>query len=69
MGLQWLPQCWRCGQTMGLALVYRYLMGQGAALSFIDTYVVLGAASAGMFFVPFLPKSIDPKYMEAHVGH
>jgi hypothetical protein len=56
-------------QTMGLALVYQYLMGQGAALSFIDTYVVLGTASAAMFFVSFLLKSNDPKQAEIHTGH
>jgi DHA2 family multidrug resistance protein len=57
------------GQTMGLALVYQYLMGQGAALSFIDTYVVLGTASAAMFFVSFLLKSNNPKQTEVHTGH
>jgi DHA2 family multidrug resistance protein len=57
------------GQTMGLALVYQYVMGQGAALSFIDTYAVLGTASAAMFFVSFLLKSNDPKHTEVHTGH
>jgi len=57
------------GQTMGLALVYQYLMGQAAGLSFIDTYVALGTASAAMFFVSFLLKHNDPKQTEVHTGH
>jgi DHA2 family multidrug resistance protein len=57
------------GQTMGLALVYRFLMGQAAGLSFIDTYVALGAASAAMFFLSFLLKSNDPRHTEPHAGH
>ncbi|MGB8261302.1 MAG: DHA2 family efflux MFS transporter permease subunit [Terracidiphilus sp.] len=57
------------GQTMGLALVYQYLMGQAAALSFIDTYVVLGAASTAMFLVSFLLKSNDPRHTEVHAPH
>jgi DHA2 family multidrug resistance protein len=57
------------GQATGFALVYRYLSGQGAALSFIDTYVVLGTASAAMFLVSFLLKSNDPKQTEVHSGH
>jgi DHA2 family multidrug resistance protein len=56
-------------QTMGLALVYQFLMGQGAALSFIDTYVVLGTASFAMFFVSFLLKSNSPKQTEVHSAH
>lgn len=57
------------GQTMGLALIYQELMGQAAGLSFIDTYVALGAASAVMFFVSFLLKSNDPKNTEVQTGH
>jgi len=57
------------GQTMGLALIYQFLMGQAAGLSFIDTYVALGAASAAMFFLSFLLKSNDPTRTEVHTGH
>ena len=57
------------GQTMGLALIYQYVMGQGAALSFIDTYVVLGVASGAMFLMSFLLQGNDPKHTEAHAGH
>jgi DHA2 family multidrug resistance protein len=57
------------GQAMGLALVYQNLMGQAAGLSFIDTYVALGAASAAMFFVSFLLKTNDPQHTEVHTGH
>jgi DHA2 family multidrug resistance protein len=47
-------------QTSGLALVYQSLMGQAAALSYLDTYVVLGTAAAAMFFLSFLLKSNHP---------
>jgi hypothetical protein len=57
------------GQEMGLGLIYQLLIGQGAALSFIDTYVVLGTASAAMFFMSFLLKSNDPEHTEVHTGH
>jgi DHA2 family multidrug resistance protein len=56
-------------QTMGLALVYQLLMGQAAALSYIDTYVVLGTGSAAMFFLSFLLKSNDPKHTEQQAAH
>jgi len=57
------------GLTLGLALIYNLLTGQAATLSFIDTYVVLGAASAAMFFVSFLLKSNDPRHTETYAGH
>jgi DHA2 family multidrug resistance protein len=56
-------------QGTGLALIYQRLMGQAAALSYIDTYVALGAAAAAMFFVSFLLKHNDPKHTEASAGH
>jgi DHA2 family multidrug resistance protein len=56
-------------QTMGLALVYQFLMAQAAALSYIDTYVVLGTGSAAMFFLSFLLKSNDPKHTEQQAAH
>ena len=56
-------------QATGLALVYKGLMGQAAALSYIDTYVALGSAAAAMFFLSFLLKRNDPKHTEVHAGH
>jgi hypothetical protein len=57
------------GQSMGLAMICQFLMGQAAALSWIDTYVVLGRGSATMFFLSFLLKSNDPKSTEQHSAH
>jgi DHA2 family multidrug resistance protein len=57
------------GQAVGLALVYQGLMGQAAALSYLDCYVVLGAGAAAMFFLSFLLKHNDPKHTEVHTGH
>jgi DHA2 family multidrug resistance protein len=54
--------------TSGLALIYRSLMAQAAALSFLDTYVILGVGSAAMFFISFLLKSNDPRHTEMHAG-
>jgi DHA2 family multidrug resistance protein len=51
-------------QASGLALIYQGMMGQAAALSYIDTYVVLATAAAAMFFLSFLLKSNDPKKTE-----
>jgi DHA2 family multidrug resistance protein len=56
------------GQTMGLAMIYQFLMGQAAALSYLDTYVVLGTGSAVMFFLSFLLKWNDPKHTEPHAA-
>jgi DHA2 family multidrug resistance protein len=56
-------------QASGLALIYQGLMGQAAALSYVDTYVVLGAAAAAMFFVSFLLKRNDPQHTEVQAGH
>ena len=57
------------GVAVGLALVYQGLMGQAAALSYLDCYVVLGAGAAAMFFLSFLLKHNDPKHTEVHTGH
>jgi DHA2 family multidrug resistance protein len=57
------------GQVMGLALIYQWLIGQAAALSFLDVYMVLGSASAMMFFASFLLKSNDPRHTEVKSGH
>jgi DHA2 family multidrug resistance protein len=57
------------GQTMGLALIYQFLMAQAATLSYLDTYVVLGIGSTVMFFVSFLLKTNDPKHTEQHMAH
>jgi DHA2 family multidrug resistance protein len=56
-------------QAMLLALIYRASMAQAAALSYVDTYVVLGVGAAAMFLLSFLLKSNDPKSTEQHVGH
>jgi DHA2 family multidrug resistance protein len=48
-------------QAAGFAMIYQSLMGQAAALSYLDAYVVLGTGAAGMFFVSFLLKKDDPK--------
>ena len=53
----------------GLAIVYQGLTQQAAAMSFLDAYVVLGKASAAMFFASFLLKSNDPKHTEVKSGH
>ena len=55
-------------QAAVLAQIYRAFMMQAAALSFIDTYVILGVGSATMFFLSFLLKSNDPKHTEVHSG-
>jgi DHA2 family multidrug resistance protein len=56
-------------QGMGLAMVYQFLMAQAASLSYIDTYVVLGAGSATMFFLSFLLKSNHPGHPEQETSH
>jgi DHA2 family multidrug resistance protein len=56
-------------QASGLALVYQSLMGQAAALSYLDTYVVLAAAAAAMFFLSFLLKSNNPKSTDQMAVH
>jgi DHA2 family multidrug resistance protein len=72
-GLSMVFQAYGAGnaraQTSVLALIYRGLMGQAAALSYLDTYVVLGTAAAAMFFLSFLLKSNDPKSAEQHSAH
>ena len=55
-------------QAAVVAQIYRSFMMQAAAMSFIDTYVILGVGSAAMFFLSFLLKSNDPKHTEAHSG-
>lgn len=59
----------RRGSASALALIYQFLMGQAAALSYIDTYVVLGVGSSAMFFLSFLLKSNDPKHPEPLTNH
>ncbi len=56
------------GQAMGLTMIYQFLMGQAAALSYLDTYVVLGTGSTVMFFLSFLLKWNDPKHTEQHAA-
>jgi len=56
-------------QAISLGMVYRSLMAQAAALSYIDTYVALGGAAAAMFFLSFLLKSNDPKHPEVVTSH
>jgi DHA2 family multidrug resistance protein len=55
-------------QAAVVAQIYRSFMMQAAAMSFIDTYVILGVGSAAMFFLSFLLKSNDPKHAEVHSG-
>ncbi|MGA2672010.1 MAG: DHA2 family efflux MFS transporter permease subunit [Terracidiphilus sp.] len=57
------------GPAAGLALIYQFLAGQAAALSYIDTYVVLGSGSVAMFFLSFLLQSNDPRHTEQHSAH
>jgi len=57
------------GPTIGLAFIYQQLLGQAAALSFLDAYAVLGAASAAMFFASFMLQSNNPKQTEVHSAH
>ena len=57
------------GFGFGLGVIYRQLMVQAAALSFIDTYVVLGSASAAMFFASFFLSSNDPKRTNMQAAH
>jgi DHA2 family multidrug resistance protein len=56
-------------QVTGLALIYQALMAQAAALSYLDAYMALGAASVAMFFLSFLLKSNNPRKAEQHSGH
>jgi len=56
-------------QAAVVAQIYRAFMMQAAALSFVDTYVILGIGSAAMFFLSFLLKSNDPQHTETHSGH
>jgi DHA2 family multidrug resistance protein len=55
-------------QAAVIAQIYRSLMMQAAALSFIDAYVILGIASAAMFLVSFLLKRNDPRKAEGMAG-
>jgi DHA2 family multidrug resistance protein len=55
-------------QAAVVAQIYRWFMMQAAALSFVDTYVVLGLGSAAMFFLSFLLKSNDLKGTALHSG-
>ncbi len=57
------------GQKVGLAVIYRQLTGQAAAMSFLDVYVVLGTASAAMFFASLLLKSNNPSHTAVKSGH
>ncbi len=56
-------------QAAVIAQIYRAFMMQAAAMSFIDTYVIMGVGSAAMFFLSFLLKSNDPKSAEQLSGH
>jgi DHA2 family multidrug resistance protein len=56
-------------QAIGMGMIYRSLMAQAAALSYLDTYVALAAAAAAMFFLSFLLKSNDPKHAEIASSH
>jgi DHA2 family multidrug resistance protein len=56
-------------QAAVLAQIYRAFMMQAAALSFVDTYVILGIGSAAMFLLSLLLKSNDPRATEQHSGH
>jgi DHA2 family multidrug resistance protein len=56
-------------QITGLALIYRELIAQASCLSYLDTYIVLGAGAAAMFLLSFLLKSNDPKHTEVNAGH
>jgi DHA2 family multidrug resistance protein len=56
-------------QAAVIAQIYRSLMMQAAALSFIDAYVILGIGSAVMFLVSFLLKRNDPRKAEGIAGH
>jgi DHA2 family multidrug resistance protein len=56
-------------QASRMALVYQSLMGQAASLSYVDTYVVLGAGAAAMFFLSFLLKHNDPQHTEQPASH
>ena len=54
---------------IGPALIFKQLMAQAAALSYIDTYMILGAASAAMFLLSFLLKPNDPWKTQQLAGH
>jgi DHA2 family multidrug resistance protein len=56
-------------QAAVLAQIYRWLMMQAATLSFVDTYIILGAGSAAMFLLSFLLKLNDPKSDEPRAAH
>jgi DHA2 family multidrug resistance protein len=56
-------------QAAVLAQIYRGLTMQAAALSFVDTYVVLGIGSAAMFFLSFLLQANDPRSDGEHGAH
>jgi DHA2 family multidrug resistance protein len=56
-------------QGAGLALIYQELMGQAAALSYLDGYLIMGVAAAAMFFLSFLLQHNDPRHTEVHAGH
>jgi DHA2 family multidrug resistance protein len=54
---------------LSIGVIYHQLMVQAAALSFIDTYVVLGSASAAMFFASFFLNSNDPRQTNMQAAH
>ena len=56
-------------QAAVVAQIYQAFMMQASALSFIDSYVILGVGSAVMFFLSFLLKSNDPRHTEQQSGH
>jgi len=56
-------------QALGLGMIYRSLLAQAAALSYLDTYIALAAGGAAMFLLSFLLKSNDPKHSEATTSH
>jgi DHA2 family multidrug resistance protein len=50
----------RAGQQQALARLYALLQAQAAVLSYVDTYWLLSACSAVMFFSSFLLKKNEP---------
>jgi DHA2 family multidrug resistance protein len=56
-------------QAIALAMIYRSLMAQAAALSYLDAYMALAAGAAAMFLLSFLLKSNDPMHTEVAAGH
>jgi DHA2 family multidrug resistance protein len=56
-------------QALGLGMIYRSLMAQAAALSYLDVYIALGTGGIAMFFLSFLLKSNNPTHTETATGH